>query len=211
MVFCFGCQGNESQWIPFCHWRRSEPREASWHNTGEDYEIIFKGISPDLLKFHEFYSHGILEPPTNAKILARGDGESIFCLVDEGIKGAALITTLDPDFHSQTGIRTMDKERETEKKAEARRIIENIFQWSVWKFNQRHSPGRFIWRRFLGIVNMRVLHFLFASVLWPLSIFIAIKYFIQRQYDPWIAIPGLASIIGLAMMITDKFLEMRRR
>ncbi len=68
----------------------------------------------------------------------------------------------------------------------------------------------FLYRRFLGSFNLRSSYFILALLLWPVSLIITIKYFIDGNYDLWVAIPGAASIIGLAIMITDKFIERRK-
>jgi len=209
ILICLGCQCNEAQWIPFCNWSRKEAVAPSWDNSSEDYSKIFLGVDTSLLQFHEFYGHGTLEPPTNAKILATGDGRPMLVVVDKDVKGAALITTIDPDFHAYAGIRILDKTNEQEKMREARRFIENIFRWAAWKFDQQHSVPSYVFRRMVGSFNFRLLYMLFALILWPLSFGISVKY-LMGKYDMWVAIPGVASVVGLAIMITDKFIERKR-
>jgi len=210
ILVCLGCQCHEAQWIPFCKWENGEPTNEFWSDNNEDSRLILDGIDKNHLDFHGFIGHGTIEPPPNTKDICTGDGKSVMCLIDEEVKGAALITTIDPDFHAFMG-RISRKQNETECRKEAKLLLVNIYRWSLYKFNEKHSVSSYFMRKLIGSVKMSNFYLVLALPTWIISVYVSAIYIYKNNtYDPFIAIPSAASMIGLAIMMTDKFLERKR-
>jgi len=204
ILVCLGCQAQELQWIPFCHWKYGLPQNASLVINSDDTKILFQKIDLNLLSFHPFIGHGSLVPPNNAKAIISADGEPVMCLVDEGISGAALITTIDPDWHVVYGMRHQDRGLDSQREQNANEFISNILKWCLWKFDQRHSPKDYFLRRFRGLFSFKSALLISAFATWIVTIIISLGYFFKKDYNLLVMIPGIASLIGLAIVLTDK-------
>jgi hypothetical protein len=210
ILVCLGCLAYEAQWVPFCDWNKGEPAKATWDTASQDAERLFLNINPNLLKFHEFWGHGTLNPPPDATVLALGGDQPMMCIVDKGVKGAALLTTIDPDFHALTGLRTIDKTLEEEKKEAARRLIHNILNWCGWKYEQCHSKYSRFWRRCIGMFSLSTLYLVLVLIVWPLTFVTSVRYFTAAEkYDIWLMLPGIASLGGLGLYLSDKWKQIR--
>jgi len=212
VLVCLGCQASEAEWIPFCQWVGIEPAKATWSQKGENFEKVFNGIDVEFLKFHEFWGHGGLHAPRGADVLARGDGIPMMCVVEgERTKGAALISTIDPDFHAQTGIRTLDKTNQEEKQEAARQFLENTLHWCESKRRDLHSPFQRFIRSVIGFFRLRWVYAVLALALWPLTVWIGLVSFLEEpSFSFTTTVPAIASVGGLALVITDRYLQSRR-
>jgi len=147
ILVCLGCHAYNAQWIPYCKWEPGKPTNANWINKEDDYNDLFYKINkPEFLIFHEFCCDGTLVPPPNSKILAEADSQPMMCIIEDGIKGVALLTTLDPDNHVLRGIAKADKTNEKEQIETARQLINNIFSWCLKKYEKKHSVGSYCLR-----------------------------------------------------------------
>jgi len=145
VLVCLGVQAPDSQWIPFCNWNSKLPREPLpvKINSDDDTSFLYNGINITSLSFHDFFAHGSLERPRNSRpILLADDNQTIMCLIDRDVAGAALITTLDPDYHLAFGMRSMkttSNDEAKEARAQAQILLENIIEWCAKKSIQRNS------------------------------------------------------------------------
>ena len=145
ILVCFGTQAPDVQWIPFNHWQNELPCTVNpLAIRSDDSNLLFKGIEINLLSFHDFFSHGSLLPPSNSTALVSADNKPVMCLIDKDVAGAALITTLDPDYHLAFGMRSMKitSPAEAEKtRAQATLLLENILNWCLWKSAKTNTGG----------------------------------------------------------------------
>jgi hypothetical protein len=210
ILVCFGAVGYDRQWIPFFSWdNQLTPNIGQPNLEDEDGALILRGVDLTTLKFHDFFAHGTLSITPRTKILVTTDRGPVMCLVDQDIKGAALITTMDPDRHLAFGAGSLrlglSLEEQRTLVENANRLIENILKWCVWKLRQRHSRGELILRGIYGYFSIRSAGLVLALLTWTYALWLALQHIVGGQYDTAVIVPGIASLAGLGIVLADKY------
>lgn len=135
LLIALGALQNKRKWFGHCSYHRPFLREVRFRNTdSQEAKTILQGLSlsEDSVRYHDtFVSHGTFT--AHAKdclplITGEDPKDLVLAIIrPPGLKGKALITTLDPDYHASMG-----QTREgVEWAQEAQKLYRGIVDWAI--------------------------------------------------------------------------------
>ena len=213
-VVCLGCQAHDSQWIPFCRWKDCRPECMTWNTQSATLPKLLDGVERDLLKFHRHWTHGTLCPLTECEILAWADDQPAMCIIDSrgntGVRGAAFLTTIDPDFHARVGAPRTSGHPEKEIRQNAMYLLRNLLLWCREKYGKAHGSWSRLGRFLLGQLSLPMLFLLLSFVFWPLTVAFVIHHVNRDDPDLWVLFPGVVSLVDCGRYVMEKSWRPRR-
>lgn len=180
ILILMGVMANRIKWIPNTTWHEGQlllnDEVIEVNNNCDDAKIIFNNIKNEDILNNKIHAHGTFSYPCGKSIVRHKNGNIIMQVDDITCSGRLLITTLDPEHHSD--IQTTNEYDYIHKISKI--LLNNIIDWAN---HQRKAQSGIKW----WVRNVK------RGI---------IGFFYSRQF--YLSLTVVSMLIGMYYLIKDK-------